>query len=276
MFDNQLSNFLDGFFSIIIIGNENKEKRHPNCLMFCIHIQALKGRFFLEEGYLVSLIRWGIELWSHSSPLKSVENYFLKTMTFKLSKYPFDPLISKQIDEYSVSSFVLQNRSYFSLLSQSNEWIYILSRTALSEHCILTMFLLGLVLYFAAFHADQVLSLDCEYSSREYQVVLRPSIMMPAFKAGVTQVLDELTKIEQSGKMDFKVSVSSLKFKNVSFTEYVSSNIRDASDFYVPLRFKSRQKKVNEPADIVMKISNTDPEISCWPLKVNRGVFIVI
>ena len=130
------------------------------------------------------------------------------------------------------------------------------------------MFFIAIFLCFAVFHADYVLSLECEYSSREYQVVLRPPMMIPSFKAGVMQVLDELTKIAEAGVMDFKVSASSLKFKNVSFTEYVSSNIRDPSDFHVPLRFKSRQKKANESADIVMKISNADPEIACWPLEV--------
>ena len=68
--------------------------------------------------------------------------------------------------------------------------------------------------------------------------------------------LDESTKIEEAAVIAFNVSVSSLKYKNVSFVEYV------------PVRFKSRRKKVDEPADIVMKISNPDPEISCWPLQV--------
>jgi hypothetical protein len=124
-------------------------------------------------------------------------------------------------------------------------------------------------LWSAFFHVGYVLSLDCEYSSREYQVVLRPEIVAASFKTGVTQVLDELSKIEKAKEIDFKVSLSSLKYKNVSVSEYVSAEIRDATDFNVPLRFKSRRKKATEPADIVMKTSNADPELACLPLKVS-------
>lgn len=104
-------------------------------------------------------------------------------------------------------------------------------------------------------------------------MVLRPESLIASFKTGVTHVLDELTKLEQAKTMDFKVSMSSLKFKNVSVTEYVSSNARDSADFYLPLRFKSRQKKANEPADIVMKTSNADPALACMPLKVT--IFLI-
>ncbi len=121
----------------------------------------------------------------------------------------------------------------------------------------------------AVLHAGHVLSLNCEYSSREYQVVLRPEVLTASFKNGITQILDEFTKIEKARVIDFKVSVSSLKFKNVSVTEYVLPNTRDPADCNVPLRFKSRQKKANEPADIVMKTSNVDPELACWSLKVS-------
>ena len=125
------------------------------------------------------------------------------------------------------------------------------------------------LLWFVLLHIEYVSSLDCEYTSREYQVVLRPTIMVPSFRNGVDQVLDELNKIEKSQELDFKVSLSSLKYKNVSVSEYIPSDSRDETDFNVPLRFKSRRKKVDEPADIVMKTSNVDPELACWTLKVN-------
>ena len=124
-------------------------------------------------------------------------------------------------------------------------------------------------LCFAIFNAGYVLSLDCEYSSREYQVVLRPAIVSSSFHTGVNQVLDELDKIEKTKELDFKVSPSSLKYKNVSVSEYIPADIRDAKDFHIPLRFKSRRKKIDEAADIVMKTSNADPELACWPLKVS-------
>ena len=118
--------------------------------------------------------------------------------------------------------------------------------------------------------AGYVLSMDCTYSSREYQVVLRPELLTASFKNGMTKVLDELTKIERADVIDFKVSVSSLKFKNVSVSEYIPANSRDPADFTIPLRFKSRRKKANEPADIVMKTSNVDPELACWTLDVSE------
>ena len=95
--------------------------------------------------------------------------------------------------------------------------------------------------------------MDYEYSSREYQVVLRSDLLVNSFEAGVTWILEELTKIEDSKTINFKVSRSSLKFKNVSVVRYVSDNNRDSKDFYIPVKFKSRKNKVDEPADIVMK-----------------------
>jgi hypothetical protein len=115
--------------------------------------------------------------------------------------------------------------------------------------------------------------MDCEYSSREYQVALRTELMTPSFTTAINKILDELTEIERAQVIDFKVSVSSLKFKNVSVTEYILPSIRDTTDVNIPLRFKSRQKKASEPADIVMKTSNPDPELACWPLKVS--VFLI-
>jgi hypothetical protein len=133
------------------------------------------------------------------------------------------------------------------------------------------MFIMTIFLWFTIFHVGYVLSLDCELTSREYQVVLRPELMTPSFKNGVTTILDELTKIEKAKVIDFKVSLSSLQYKNVSVTEYVLPSTRNPSDCNVPLRFKSRQKKPTEPADIVMKTSNGDPELACWPLKVHSA-----
>ena len=110
---------------------------------------------------------------------------------------------------------------------------------------------------------------DCEYSSREYQVVLRPGILSGSFKTGINQILNELTLIEKANLLDFKVSVSSLKFKNESYTEYIPADNRNPNDFILPLRFKSRQKKANEPSDIVMKTSNADPVLACLPVTVS-------
>lgn len=99
-------------------------------------------------------------------------------------------------------------------------------------------------------------------------MTIRPEILKNSFKSGITLILDELTKIEKDPEVDFKVSLSSLKYKNVSVTEYILPSTRDVTDLYVPLRFKSRQKKANEPADIVMKTSNADPELACLSLDV--------
>lgn len=135
------------------------------------------------------------------------------------------------------------------------------------------MFVNAIFLCLVVLHVGPISSMDCEYSSREYQVALHPAILMPSFKSGITQILDELTKIERAQVLNFKVSVSSLQFKNVSVTEYVPHDDRDLNDFNVPLRFKSRQKKVNGVIDIVMKTSNADPELACWPLQVSARLF---
>ena len=99
-------------------------------------------------------------------------------------------------------------------------------------------------------------------------MVLRADPFVSSFKNGVDRVLAELTRIERSNMLDFEVFVSSLKLKNVSVTEYIVRGDRNANDFYLPLRFKSRQKKPYEPADIVLKASNSDPAIACLDLKV--------
>ena len=131
------------------------------------------------------------------------------------------------------------------------------------------MFLIVQVLTLLFLVGLRVKALECQYSSREYQVVLRHELLISSFKTGVDRVLGELTRIEKSNVLDFKVSVSSLKWKNVSVTEYVPRAARDVNDFYLPLRFKSRQKKPYEPADIVMKTSNVDPALACLTLKVS-------
>ncbi|CAF2521268.1 unnamed protein product [Rotaria sp. Silwood2] len=117
-------------------------------------------------------------------------------------------------------------------------------------------------------HAHNIMSMDCEYTSREYQIVLRPDLLINSFETGVMKVIDELAKIEDAKIMPFKVSRSSLKFKNVPFTQYVLDNSRDKNDFYIRPVFKTRQKKIAEPADIVMKISNIDPALACVQLTV--------
>jgi hypothetical protein len=129
--------------------------------------------------------------------------------------------------------------------------------------------LIGKALALLFFISNAVEARDCEYSSREYQVVLHPDPLIGSFKSGVDRVLAELTRIERSNILEFKVSVSSLKLKNVSVIEYVPRADRDANDFYLPLRFKSRQKKPYEPADIMLKVSNSDPAVACLSLKVS-------
>ena len=147
--------------------------------------------------------------------------------------------------------------------------IIYMSTFALSSDCASLMGFFGSCLCLLVLSAGYVLPMDCEYSSREYQVVLRPELLTASFKNGITKILDELTNIERAQVIDFKVSVSSLKFKNVSVCEYIPANNRDPADFDIPLRFKSRKKKFNEPADIVMKTSNVDPELACWTLDVS-------
>jgi len=112
--------------------------------------------------------------------------------------------------------------------------------------------------------------LDCEVSSREYQVVLRTDLFVNSFASGVKQVIDELAMIEDTDTMAFKVSRSSLKFKNVTIARYIPSDNRDANDFSIRLRFKSRRKKADGPADIVLKIADVDPALSCVPLQIAK------
>ncbi len=47
-------------------------------------------------------------------------------------------------------------------------------------------------------HTYKILSMDCEYSLREYQVVLRPDLLMKSFENGVMRIVDELAKIENA------------------------------------------------------------------------------
>ncbi|CAM4900644.1 unnamed protein product [Rotaria socialis] len=120
-------------------------------------------------------------------------------------------------------------------------------------------------------HASNSMSLNCEYSSQEYQVVLRPDILMNSFENGVMQVVNELAKIEKNNIMNFKVSKSSLAFKNVSLARYTIDDSRDLSDFYLKPVFKSRRNKPTKPADIVMKFSAEDPELICIQLTTSTA-----
>lgn len=113
------------------------------------------------------------------------------------------------------------------------------------------------------------MSMDCEYSSYEYQVYLRSDLMVDSFKDGVMQVLDEFSTIEKKKIFPFKVSRSSLNYLNVSLTYYVLDNNRDINDFYVKPIFKSRKKKPSKPTDLVMKLSDIDPLAVCIKLTVN-------
>lgn len=130
----------------------------------------------------------------------------------------------------------------------------------LSSDCASLMGFFVSCLCLVVLSSGYVLSMDCKYSSREYQVVLRPELLTAPFKNGLTIVLDELTNIERADVIDFKVSVS----------EYIPANSRDPADFNIPLRFKSRRKKSNEPAGIVMETSNVDPKLACWTLDVSE------
>ena len=108
---------------------------------------------------------------------------------------------------------------------------------------------------------------DCEYTSREYQVVLKPEILSGAnsFADGVSLVLDELQSIENAGLIDFKVSRSSLNVKNVTSAKYAAE---DRDDLQMKITMKSREKKADEPADFVLKFSNADPTLACVSLKI--------
>ena len=112
------------------------------------------------------------------------------------------------------------------------------------------------------------MAMECEYSSREYQVVLRPDVFDESFGAGVLRVFDELINIENTRLIPFKISQSSLKLKNQTLVPYTLDASRQVNDFFIPVIFKSRRKKPTHPADIVMKISNADPALTCIPLTV--------
>ena len=109
---------------------------------------------------------------------------------------------------------------------------------------------------------------QCEYTSREYQIVLRADILSGnnSFASGVSMVLDELDAIENSGFLDFKVSRSSLTIKNVTSGKY---SVQHPEDLNMKITMKSRQKKPNEPADFVLKFSNADPSLACVALQVD-------
>ena len=108
---------------------------------------------------------------------------------------------------------------------------------------------------------------DCEYTSREYQVVLNPEILSGtnSFTDGVSLVLDELETIENARLIDFKVSRLSLKFKNITSGKY---SVEHQEDLQMKITMKSRQKQVDEPADFVLKFSNADPTLACVSLKI--------
>jgi hypothetical protein len=149
-----------------------------------------------------------------------------------------------------------------------NETLIIFFHSVLSSYFCIRMFLIVTFIWILIHHVHTITSLDCEYSSREYQVVLRPDLLVNSFDTGVTRILDELTKIENAKIIQFKVSKSSLQFKNVSLVNYIPGSNRDSNDFYIPPIFKSRRKATTEPADIVTKISNPDPALACVPLTV--------
>ncbi|CAF0715274.1 unnamed protein product [Adineta steineri] len=128
-----------------------------------------------------------------------------------------------------------------------------------------------IALWILFYHIHRIISMECEYSSREYQVVLRPDLLANSFQAGVMKFIDVLAKIEDTKVIDFKVSRSSLKYKNMTIVDYTPQNSQLSEEFFIPIKFKSRQKKTTEPADIVMKISNADPGLSCVPLTVAQN-----
>ncbi|CAF0729511.1 unnamed protein product [Adineta steineri] len=128
-----------------------------------------------------------------------------------------------------------------------------------------------IALWILFYHIHRIISMECEYSSREYQVALRPDLLENSFHDGVMKVIDELAKIEDTKTIDFKVSRSSLKFNNITMVHYTPENSQLSQEFFIRIKFKSRQKKPNEPADIVMKISNADPGLSCLPLTIAQN-----
>lgn len=113
----------------------------------------------------------------------------------------------------------------------------------------------------------------CQYSSREYQVMLNPEIFAQegSFFNGVHKVVDFLTVIERNGSINFQVSRSSLKFNNISIVNYESQN---QNDLKLPIIMKSRRKQADQLADFVLKISSADPELACVQLDA-RGIYDV-
>jgi hypothetical protein len=111
---------------------------------------------------------------------------------------------------------------------------------------------------------------DCDYTSREYQIVLKPEIASGAnsFADGISLVLNELEKIENTGLIDFKLTRSSLKIKNITSGKYF---IENPDDLQMKITMKSREKKIGEPADFVLKFSNADPSLACVPLKIAKA-----
>ncbi|UJR29162.1 hypothetical protein I4U23_010376 [Adineta vaga] len=128
-----------------------------------------------------------------------------------------------------------------------------------------------IVSYILIIHIYGIMAMDCEYSSREYQVVLRPDLLINSFEAGVMRIFEELDRIEDAKRIPFKLSRSSLKFKNETLVSYTHDLSRNSEDFFIPITFKSRRKKPTEAADIVMKMSNADPAITCTPLTVSEN-----
>jgi len=110
---------------------------------------------------------------------------------------------------------------------------------------------------------------DCEYTSREYQIVLKPDILSGknSFIYGVSLVLAELAVIENAGFLDFKVTRSSLTVKNVTSAKFSAEHPEDLN---MKITMKSRQKKLDEPGDFVLKFSNADPSLACVPLQLDN------
>lgn len=121
-----------------------------------------------------------------------------------------------------------------------------------------------LSLFISVIHGKK---LECQYNSREYQVVLNPNLFsgVKSFADGVNRILDELTTIEKNSQFEFRVSRSSLQYNNVTTVRYIATNL---TDLQYPIKMKSRQKVVNEPADFVLKFSNSDPLLTCVHLNL--------
>ncbi|CAF1640650.1 unnamed protein product, partial [Didymodactylos carnosus] len=113
------------------------------------------------------------------------------------------------------------------------------------------------------FQVDHVLlAISCNYpsyTSREYQVILNPKLFTSpnSFSDGVNLVLDYLGKIENDALINFTLVNSSLSINNESLVDYMPENVNDMK---IPVSYKSRIKP-GKPADIVFKISNSDPAL---------------